>query len=150
MTKVAFKNRIVGQGTDSPENLLANPDNWRVHSGYQRDVLEGVLEQIGWIQQVIVNQRTGHLIDGHLRAKLAIDRGEPAVPVIYVDLTEDEEKLALATIDPIAALATTDQEKLDDILKAIEAHAKVLVFAKGDPKQATAAAGPVAIDEPLE
>lgn len=126
MTKVAFKNRIVGQGTDSPDNLLANPFNWRIHSDYQKTVLEGALEQIGWIQQIIVNQRTGHIIDGHLRAKLAIDRGEPAVPVIYVDLTEDEEKLALATIDPIAALATTDQEKLDDILKAIEAQNEAL------------------------
>lgn len=126
MTKVAFKNRIVGQGTDSPDNLLANPFNWRIHSDYQKTVLEGALEQIGWIQQIIVNQRTGHIIDGHLRAKLAIDRGEPAVPVIYVDLTEDEEKLALATIDPIAALATTDPEKLDDILKAIEAQNEAL------------------------
>jgi len=126
MTKVAFKNRIVGQGTDSPDNLLANPFNWRIHSDYQKTVLEGALKQIGWIQQIIVNQRTGHIIDGHLRAKLAIDRGEPAVPVIYVDLTEDEEKLALATIDPIAALATTDQEKLDDILMSVEAQNEAL------------------------
>jgi hypothetical protein len=103
----AWRNRIVGQGTEAPEQLLANPRNWRVHGKTQQAALNGVLDEVGWVQQILVNQRTGHVVDGHLRVTLALRRNEPTVPVIYVDLTEQEEALVLATLDPIGALAGT-------------------------------------------
>ena len=115
-----WKDRITGQGKESPDQLLANPNNWRKHPKYQQEALKGVLEDIGWIQQVIVNQTTGHLIDGHLRVELSQREGETEVPVIYVDLTEEEEKLALATIDPLSALAETDQAMLDELIADID------------------------------
>lgn len=117
-----FRNRIVGSGTEDPQDLLANPYNWRIHTQAQRAVLAGTLDEIGWIQQIIVNRTTGHIVDGHLRASLAIERGEPAIPVIYVDLTEQEEKLVLAVLDPIAGLAGTDQDKLDDLIADLDAE----------------------------
>ncbi|MEW8076004.1 MAG: ParB/RepB/Spo0J family partition protein, partial [Candidatus Sedimenticola endophacoides] len=115
-----WKDRITGQGKESPDQLLANPNNWRKHPKHQQEALKGVLEDIGWIQQVIVNQTTGHLIDGHLRVELSRREGETEVPVIYVDLTEEEEKLALATIDPLSALAETDQVMLDQLIADID------------------------------
>ncbi|AMO58242.1 DNA modification methylase [Endozoicomonas montiporae] len=115
-----WKDRITGQGKENPEQLLANPQNWRIHPKHQQDALKGALEEIGWIQQVIVNQRTGHLIDGHLRVELSMREGETEVPVIYVDLSEDEEKIALATIDPLSAMAETDQGMLDRLLEGID------------------------------
>ena len=117
-----YKNRIIGNGTENPKNILANPKNWRVHTEYQRASLKGVLEEIGWVQQVIINKNTGHLIDGHLRVETALKNKETEVPVIYVDLTENEEKIALAVIDPIAALATTNQDGLNQLLSEIEAR----------------------------
>ena len=69
---------------------------------------------------MIVNQRTGHLVDGHLRVELSIREGETEVPVIYVDLSEDEEKIALASIDPLSAMAETDQDMLDQLLEGLE------------------------------
>ncbi|MDA1241306.1 MAG: hypothetical protein O2798_10775, partial [Chloroflexi bacterium] len=60
----------------------------------------------------IVNQRTGHVVDGHARIVLAISRGEAAVPVVYVDLDEDEERLILATLDPLSAMAETGSEAM--------------------------------------
>ncbi|WP_083232782.1 DNA modification methylase [Endozoicomonas atrinae] len=115
-----WQDRIVGQGKENPEQLLANPQNWRIHPKSQQDALKGALDEIGWIQQVIVNQRTGHLVDGHLRVELSMREGETEVPVIYVDLTEAEEKLALATIDPLSAMAETDQAMLDSLLEGLE------------------------------
>jgi len=77
----------------------------------------GVLDDIGWIQDVIVNERTGRLIDGHLRVELAIKRGEKTVPVKYVDLSEEEEERALATFDPITSMAETDRELLNSLVE---------------------------------
>ncbi len=107
----AWQSRIIGHGEEAADQLLANPGNWRVHPREQQKALEGVLDQVGWVQDVIINQRTGHVVDGHLRVSLAISKGE-RVPVVYVDLSEEEEKLILATIDPLSAMAGTDKEVL--------------------------------------
>ncbi len=117
---MAWKQRITGSGMESPEKLMMNPDNWRRHPQSQQAAMEGVLDDLGWIQQVIVNQRTGRLIDGHLRVELARKHKAKEVPVIYVDLSEAEEKLALATLDPISALAETDSDTLQQLLGQVE------------------------------
>lgn len=119
MTVVPFRNRIVGQGLEDPARLIANPANWRVHPVNQRRALRGALEQVGWVQQVIVNQRTGYVVDGHARVALALERQEAEVPVVYVDLSAEEEALVLATLDPIGAMADRDQGKLDELLAGV-------------------------------
>lgn len=116
MVAAGWRNRIVRTGEEAPDQLLANPKNWRIHPKHQQAALEGVLGDVGWVQQVIVNERTGHVVDGHLRVSLALRRDEPRVPVVYVDLSEDEEALILATLDPITALAAMDREQLGDLL----------------------------------
>jgi hypothetical protein len=81
--------------------------------------MEGVLNDIGWIAPVIVNERTGHVVDGHMRVSIAISKGEPRVPVAYVDLDEAAERLALATFNPISALAATDKEQQRALLEDV-------------------------------
>lgn len=105
-----WRNRIVGHGEESPEQLLANPSNWRVHPQFQGKALTGVLDQVGWVDSVIVNKITGFVVDGHLRVANAISEGATTVPVTYVELTAEEEAIVLATFDPITNLAVTDQE----------------------------------------
>ena len=111
----AWKKRIVGHGEEPPDQLLANPANWRTHPDSQADQLAAVMEQVGWIQDVIVNRRTGHVIDGHLRISIALRRNEETVPVTYVELSPAEERLALATYDPLAAMAGVDTEKITEL-----------------------------------
>lgn len=118
--KAPWRNRIVGYGDEDPEQLLANPRNWRIHPGTQQAALGGVLEEVGWVDDVIVNQRTGFVIDGHLRIALALRNEAETVPVKYVDLTEDEELLVLSTLDPIAAMAVTDVALLDGLLEDLK------------------------------
>lgn len=119
-TPEALRSRIVGEGEEAPDQLLANPLNWRRHPKAQHDALEGMLRTVGWVQRVIVNRRTQHIVDGHLRVEVALRRNEPRVPVLYVDLSEEEEKVVLAAIDPIGGLAETDQGMLDDLLDGIK------------------------------
>jgi ParB-like chromosome segregation protein Spo0J len=99
--------------------MLANPKNWRIHPRYQREALAGVLDEVGWVQEVIVNQRTNTLIDGHLRVDLAVERNEGMVPVIYVDLSDDEESLILATLDPLAGMAVADKAQLEELMSQV-------------------------------
>ncbi len=112
--KVAWANRIVGSGEMPPAELMkaANPKNPRIHPDYQADALEQVLDEVGFIDRVILNRTTGRLIDGHLRVKMALAKGMSSIPVEYVELNEAEEKLVLATFDPIAGLADFDIDKL--------------------------------------
>jgi hypothetical protein len=117
-----FRSRIVGTGDEAPDQLLANPKNWRIHPKHQQDALAGVLTEVGWVQQVVVNRRTGFVVDGHLRVTLALREDEPTIPVVYVDLSEAEEGLVLATIDPLSALAGRDDDKLRELLGDAETN----------------------------
>lgn len=116
---MTWRNRIVGVGEEAPDQLQANPLNWRLHPKHQQEALTGILDDVGWVQQVIVNRRTGNLIDGHLRVMLALRQNAASVPVLYVDLSPEEESLILATLDPIAALASPDAQKLDELLREV-------------------------------
>jgi hypothetical protein len=48
------------------------------------------------------------------------------VPHIQVDLSEDEEKLALAVFDPITYMAETDAETLDALLREVNTGEEAL------------------------
>lgn len=129
-----WQNRIVGHDDVDPATLAANPANWRVHSDGQAAATTAALDAIGFVRDVIVNRTTGFILDGHLRVKLAQERGEPTVPVAYVELSAAEEALALATFDPLGALAIADAGKLDAAYQqgSMEGWASALVaLAKG-------------------
>lgn len=116
---MAWHNRVVGHGEEAPDQLAANPRNWRIHPRPQADALAGVLDEVGWVGDVLVNRTTGFVVDGHLRVSLALQRDEPTIPVRYVELTEAEEALVLATFDPISAIAATDRDQLDALLRDV-------------------------------
>lgn len=115
-----WRNRIVGGGEQPASQFMANPSNARIHPKQQQQALIGSLNEIGWIQNVIVNKTTGNVVDGHARIAEALKMGdETPVPYVEVELTEDEEKLALATLDPISAMAAYDKAQLDALLREV-------------------------------
>lgn len=114
-----WKNRILRTGVADPAKLLPNPQNWRTHPALQAKGVRAVLDRVGWVQPVLVNQRTGLLVDGHLRVALALEKKVAEIPVSYVDLTPEEEALILATLDPLAGLAGTNVTNLEGLLGQI-------------------------------
>lgn len=118
-TTIAWDKRITRTADVSPTDLIANPLNYRRHPPAQRAALRDMLDSVGWVQHVIVNERSGNLVDGHLRVELAVEQNVPTVPVTFVDLSDDEERLVLAALDPLAAMATADTDALQSLLDGL-------------------------------
>ncbi len=116
----AWRNRIVGEGEQPASQFIANPNNWRVHPLAQRDAMRGALNEVGWVQRVIVNRRTGYLVDGHERVWQALQNGDAPVPYVEVDLDPAEEAYVLATLDPIGAMAQASKDQLGTLLAEVQ------------------------------
>ena len=117
---MSWNTRIVGSDMVDPSILCPNPKNWRRHPKHQQEAMTNVFNEIGWIQEIIVNKTTGNIIDGHMRAELAVKNKEKLVPVKYVELSEEEERQALITYDPLSALADFDLKMLEDIASTVD------------------------------
>lgn len=102
-----WQNRIVGHEVVEADQLLAHPQNFRRHPSDQREALRGSLKAVGWVGEVIVNRRSGYVLDGHCRIEEAM-RERSSVPVCYVDLSPEEELLVLASHDRIGTMAVED------------------------------------------
>ena len=105
--------------------LQPNPKNWRTHPAAQQDALRGVLAEIGYADALIARETPEGLvlIDGHLRAETTPD---VEVPVLVLDVTEEEADKLLLTLDPLAALAETDREALKSLLAAVETDSEAV------------------------
>jgi DNA modification methylase len=106
-----------------PKTLTPNPANWRRHPKAQKDALEAVIGEVGWAGALLYNETTGRLIDGHLRQEISHDG---PVPVLVGKWTEAQERLILATLDPIAALAEAESDALDALLKTVETESEAV------------------------
>lgn len=103
-------------------DVLAHPHNYRRHPANQRKALEGVVGEVGFasVPLAYYSERNGGALtwlDGHLRSE-AFPAYEGDVAVLDVD--DAEAALLLATLDPLAALATHDAEALDGLLRDVQ------------------------------
>ena len=100
--------------------LRPNPRNWRTHPQAQRDALRGVLAEIGYADALLARALPDgglELVDGHLRAETTPDM---EVPVLVLDLSEEEAAKLLAVHDPLAGLAEADNDALARLLADVE------------------------------
>jgi hypothetical protein len=137
--KKNIRNRIIGHVTARAGDLVPHPHNFRLHPSGQRAALAGSLEEIGFARSL-----TGYrlpdgriqLIDGHLRAKV-----DPNLEVIVelLDVSPEEANKLLLTLDPLAALAGTDEETAKELARITETDSQALrdlwdmVAANGKP-----------------
>jgi len=118
---IEWRNRIVRYGTMPANEFLANPANARRHPVAQREALRGSFDVLGIIAPVLVNAKTSFVLDGHARIEECLSRDENMlIPFIEVDLTEDEEALALASFDWITQMAYYDRPALESLLDGID------------------------------
>lgn len=114
-----IRNRIKELRHVKASELRPNPRNWRTHPTEQVDALKGILADVGYAGAALARELpdgTLELIDGHARAEVS---GEGTMPVLVLDVTEDESNKILATFDPLGAMAGTDAAKLDELLASV-------------------------------
>jgi DNA modification methylase len=115
-----IRDRIIELRRVPASELRPNPKNWRTHPEEQANALRGVLSEIGFAGATlarICDDGTLMLIDGHLRAETS---GDIPIPVLVLDVNEEEADKLLLTFDPIGAMAGADSEKLRELLDSVE------------------------------
>lgn len=99
--------------------LRANPKNWRKHPETQRKAMQTILDRVGYADALLAREDddgTLLLIDGHLRTDIS---GEEEVPVLILDVDEQEADLLLASFDPIGNMADADEYSLDQLIQSL-------------------------------
>ena len=115
-----FKNRVKELRMVKGSELHPHPRNWRKHPEKQLKALRGLLGEVGFAGAELARELedgTLQLIDGHARASMV---GDQEIPVLVLDVDESEADKILATFDPIGAMAETNKENLDVILRGIQ------------------------------
>jgi len=117
--KINWRSRIVGYGVKPADQFKPNARNWREHPPAQRRAVATSLDTLGWIDTVVENVTTGNLIDGHERVLQALEDNAD-VPYLKVELSQEEEWLALTILDPLSAMAQTNAEMLAGLLADLD------------------------------
>jgi hypothetical protein len=85
----------------------------------QADALKALLREIGIANALLTRELSDQrlmLIDGHLRADVM---PEQEVTVLVLDVNEEEADKLLISLDPLAAMATADSERLNELLETV-------------------------------
>lgn len=124
MVDNSIRNRVVEMKMVRGRDLLGNDGNWRLHPAFQKEALQGILDDVGVSDalKAYYSARNGGrltLVDGHLRKDTAPD---VEWPVIILDIDDAEADKLLATFDTIGAWAATDARQLDELLNRVSAE----------------------------
>src|SRR5437764_1241984 len=125
----AIRNRIKGHRRVRAGDLVPHEWNFRLHPELQKLAVQALYREVGFARSLLAYELPDgrlKLIDGHLRRDLDMDM---EVEVEVLDVTEEEARTLLLSIDPLAALAQT-QEQL---------HRRLLELAPPVPEELQAA-----------
>ena len=112
---MSWENRVKELRNVRAGDLIPDKRNWRVHPTGQRKALEEVLSTVGFAAAAIARETDQGLVlvDGHLRADLDEDQ---VIPVLIVDLDEEEAATVMATMDPLSQMAEIDTDALQALV----------------------------------
>jgi hypothetical protein len=105
-----IRNRIKGHRRVRAGDLVPHEFNFRLHPEQQRAALEALYREVGFARSLLAYELPDgrlKLIDGHLRRDLDPDM---EVDVEVLDVSDEEARALLLSIDPLAALAQTQEQ----------------------------------------
>ena len=105
-----IRNRIKSHRRVRAGDLVPHELNFRLHPSEQRDALQALYAEVGFARSLLAYELPDgrlKLIDGHLRRDLDPDM---EVDVEVLDVNEHEARALLLSIDPLAALAQTQEQ----------------------------------------
>src|SRR5438132_12067559 len=101
------RNRIKDHRRVRAGDLIPHELNFRLHPEHQKAALQALYAEVGFARSLLAYEMPDgrlKLIDGHLRRDLDPDM---EVDVEILDVTDEEARALLLSIDPLAALAET-------------------------------------------
>src|SRR2546425_4597963 len=113
-----IRNRIKSHRRIRAGDLVPHELNFRLHPEYQKAAIQALYKDVGFARSLLAYELPDgrlKLIDGHLRRDLDPNM---EVEVEILDVNEEEARTLLLSIDPLAALAET-QEALHDRLMEV-------------------------------
>ena len=121
-----IKSRIIDHLVIRAGDLVPHELNPRRHSEEQREALKALYEEIGFARSVLAYRLPDgrlKLIDGHLRQ--ALDP-EMRIEVEVLDVSDEEARKLLLSLDPLAQLADYDDRVLDELRGLTETSSNTL------------------------
>src|ERR1700693_3222534 len=109
----SVRNRIKCHRRVRAGDLVPHELNFRAHPDGQRAAIQAVYEEVGFARSLLAYELPDgrlKLIDGHLRRDIDPDM---EVEVEILDVTDEEARMLLLSIDPLAALAETQEQLLN-------------------------------------
>lgn len=100
--------------------IVRNKRNWRKHPDRQRQLMVGILEEIGFAGALLTftnEDGSLELVDGELRTDVS---GDELVPVLVTDLNREEADKLLLLHDPVGAMAAHDEQLVTELLKQVQ------------------------------
>ena len=122
----SIRDRIVELRRVPADELIANEKNWRIHPTRQRKAMAAALESIGMADALLVREDADgvlHLIDGHMRAEMTAGEN---VPVLVLDVDENEADQLGLSFDPLGDMAEMDDDKFEELREALGAFADTM------------------------
>lgn len=105
------------------DSLTPHPRN--PNKGNRQAIGESI-ETNGWYGACIVQQSSGHIIAGEHRWLEAREAGAETLPVLVLDVTDDEAVRIMLVDNRTARLGTDDPEELSRLLAELNADAGLL------------------------
>src|SRR5215470_11906914 len=112
-----IRNRIKSHRRVRAGDLLPHEWNFRLHDELQKAALQAIYEEVGFARSLLAYELPDgrlKLLDGHLRRDLDPDM---EVEVEVLDVNDAEARALLLSIDPLAALAQTQEQLRDRLLE---------------------------------
>lgn len=107
-------------------DLVPHELNWRKHPAHQRDALRALYDEVGFARSLLAFELADgrlQLIDGHLRRELGPDL---VVDVEVLDVTPEEARKLLLSMDSLAGLAECDRDTIESLRRVTAAASPIL------------------------
>jgi hypothetical protein len=127
---------------------MGAPYNPRVISPHDLESLRRSIRFFGFVEPVVVNRRTSHIVGGHQRVQAAAEEGYTVLPVAFVDLDDPSERQLNLALNRISG--EWDDSKLRELLAGLSTDGADLALTgfADDELGRILAAGSVSDDAP--
>jgi len=91
------------------DQIIPNDKNNNIHTETQKEYARKIFDYQGFRVPLLISNRTGKLVAGHLRLEIAKEKGVKELPCMFQDFESEEQEYAHLTADnALANQATID------------------------------------------